>query len=232
LVCVLACGHAVTPAPSPASIILAGPTVAAESLRVAATDSFGVARARHLAPRAQVHVVSDREALDLVDSGADIIVTDRAPVIRYAASRTDFATIPLPWDRQYALVSAFPTSVPDVLDAVHADARVAQQHCPVDSARAPAQRVAYSADDSIARSLAERLVGLGVARRATPFGRDTVPPFILARPIDGGTCEIGAGALILHVTPLVETRSHLVVRRGAVGVVADTAGSVRLETTP
>jgi hypothetical protein len=50
----------------------------------------------------------------------------------------------------------------------------------------------------------------------------------LARPIDGGTCEIGA----LHVTPLVETRSHLVVRRGSVGVVADTLGGVRLETTP
>jgi len=210
------------------SVVLAGPTVPAESLRVAATDSFGVAIARRLAPGVNARVVTDREALDLVDGGGDVLVTDRPAVIRYASSRTDFATIPLPWDRQYALVTTAPTTAPDVLDAVHADARVAQQHCPVDSARAQAQRVAYVADDSIARSLAERLVGLGVALRATPLGRDTAPPFILARPIDGGTCEIGA----LHVTPLVETRSHLVVRRGSVGVVADTLGGVRLETTP
>ena len=230
VVCVLACGHAAshpTPA-SPVSVVLAGPTVPAESLRVAATDSFGVAIARRLAPGVNARVVTDREALDLVDGGGDVLVTDRPAVIRYASSRTDFATIPLPWDRQYALVTTAPTTAPDVLDAVHADARVAQQHCPVDSARAQAQRVAYVADDSIARSLAERLVGLGVALRATPLGRDTAPPFILARPIDGGTCEIGA----LHVTPLVETRSHLVVRRGSVGVVADTLGGVRLETTP
>ena len=220
------------PAPSPASIILAGPMVPVESLRVAATDSFGVALAGHLAPGVQVRVVSDREALDLVDSGADIVVTDRPAVIRYASSRADFATIPLPWDRQYALVTFAPTSAPDVLDAVHADARVAQQHCPVDSARAPAQRVTYMADDSIARSLAERLVGLGVALRATPVDRYTVPPFILARPIEGGTCDIGAGRVVLHMTPLVETRSHLIVRRGAVGVVADTVEGVRLETTP
>jgi hypothetical protein len=176
--------------------------------------------------------VTDRGALDLIDSGGDVVVTDRPAVIRYASSRADFATIPLPWDRQYALVTAAPTSAPDVLDAVHADARVAQQHCPVDSARAPAQRVAYRADDSVARSLAERLVGLGVALRATPLDRYTVPPFIWVRSIDGGTCEIGADSLVLHVTPLVETRSHLIVRRGAVGVIADTAGSVRLEATP
>jgi len=231
-VCVSACGRAPHPAPAAVSVVLAGPTVSAQSLRVAATDSFGVTLAQHLATGAAVRRVSDRGALDLIDSGGDVVVTDRPAVIRYASSRADFATIPLPWDRQYALVTATPTSAPDVLDAVHADARVAQQHCPVDSTRAPAQRVAYRADDSVARSLAERLVGLGVALRATPLDRYTVPPFIWARPIDGGTCEIGADTLVLHVTPLVETRSHLVVRRGSVGVVADTAGSVRLETTP
>lgn len=203
--------------------------MAAESLRVAATDSFGVTLAHDLAPGATVRIVSNRGALDLIDSGTDIIVTDRTSVIRYASSRADFATIPLPWDRQYALVTAVPTAAPDVLDAVHADARVAQQHCPVDSARAQAQRVVYIADDSIARSLAERLVGLGVARRAVAFNGDTMAEaYIVARPIDNGRCEIGA----LHAVPLVDTRSRLIVRRGAVGVMADTAGGVRLETTP
>jgi hypothetical protein len=36
----------------------------------------------------------------------------------------------------------------------------------------------------------------------------------------------------LHAVPLVETRSHLIMRRGAVGVVADTGQNVRLLTKP
>jgi hypothetical protein len=231
LVCVLACGRAVTPAPSPVSVILVGPGIAAESLRVAATDSFGVALARHLAPGAAVRVVSDRGALDLIDGGGDVIVTDRRTVIRYATSRPDFAVLALPWDRQYAFVSANALTIADVVDAVHADARPATARCPLDSlARRPTPtRVRYVAEDSIARSLAERLVGLGVARRAVAFNSDTVADaYIVARPIDSGACEIGA----LHAVPLVDTRSQLIVRRGAVGVVADTTGSVRLETTP
>ena len=231
LVCVLACGHAVTPAPSPVSVILAGPTIAADSLRIAATDSFGVALARHLAPGANVRVVSNRGALDLIDGGGDVVVTDRPSVIRYATSRSDFATIPLPWDRQYAFVSANALPIADVVDAIHADARPATAHCPLDSVerRPTPMRVVYNADDSIARSLAERLVGLGAARRAVPTRESAGEvAYIMAQPIDSASCDIGG----LHAVPLVDTRSQLIVRRGAVGVVADTTGSMRLETTP
>jgi hypothetical protein len=241
LVCVLACGHAVTPAPSPVSVILAGPTIAADSLHVAATDSFGVGLARRLARDTSVHVavVSDRGALDFIDGGGDVLVTDRPSVIRYASSRSDFATMALPWDRQYALLTRnlAPPRTPDVLDAVHADARVAQQHCPTDtvSVRTPSD-VYYVAEDSIARSLAERLVGLGVARRAMPFSRAllTLAPLaelsIATRPIAGEPCD--RDWQWWHAGPLIDTRSHLIVRRGAVGVVPDTAGGVTLETTP
>jgi hypothetical protein len=241
LVCVLACGHAVTPAPSPVSAILAGPAVSAESLRVAATDSFGVALARRLARDTSIHVavVSDRGALDFIDGGGDVLVTDRPSVIRYASSRSDFATMALPWDRQYALVTRdlAPPRTPDVVDAVHADARVAQQHCPTDTirVRTPSD-VFYLADDSIARSLAERLVGLGVAQRAMPFSRGLLKLAPLAelsiatRPIAGEPCD--HDWQWGHAGPLIDTRSHLIVRRGAVGVVADTSGTVRLETSP
>lgn len=232
LVCVLACGRAPHPTPAADSVVLAGPTIPAESARVAATDSFGVAIARRLAPGVNVRIVTDREALDLIDSGGDALVTDRAAVIRYASSRADFLVIALPWDRQYAMLAGLPLPVPDVLDAVHADARVAQQHCPVENVsvhgRAP---IAYLADDSIARSLAERIVGLGVGERAVPVGHARVPGdtwLIVSRPIDGAPCDLDHW----HAVPLIDTRSHLIVRRGSVGVVADAVDSVRLEITP
>jgi hypothetical protein len=58
--------------------------------------------------------------------------------------------------------------------------------------------------------------------------RDLPEAFIAAWPIDSVSCEVGSK----HAVPLVDTRSRLIVRRGSVGVVADTAGGVRLETTP
>jgi len=231
LVCVLACGHAVTPAASPVSVILAGPTVLADSLHVAATDPFGAALAQRLAPGATVRIVSDRGALDLIDSGGDALVTDWPAVIRYAASRAEFAVIALPWHRQYAFISRHAPPISNVVDAVHGDARPATSRCPLDSVpQPPATVVFYFANDSIARSLAERLVGLGVAQRAVAnrYDRVAMESYIQAWPIDSSRCDIGS----LHAVPLVETRPHLIVRRGSVGVVADTAGGVKLETTP
>jgi hypothetical protein len=216
-------------------MVLAGPTVAAESLRVAVTDSFEIALARDIAPGAAPRMVSDRGALDLVDSGGDIIVTDRPAVIRYAAARSDFAVIPLPWDRQYAIASAYAIADINVLDAVHADARLAGKSCGgvLDNPR----RVVYVASDSIARSIAERYVGIGAATRAVPLSQDafdhevaTVSDgwYIITRPALSDCGLWGS----LGVLPLIETRSTLIVRRGAVGVVADTSGRPRLETRP
>jgi hypothetical protein len=236
LVCVLACGHAVTPAPSPVSVILAGPTIAVDSLRIAATDSFGVVLAQHLAPGANVRVVSSRDALDFIDGGGDVVVTDRLSVIRYATSRSDFVTVPLPWDRQYVLVSTGTPPTPDVLNAVHAEARIPRAQC-ADVFDGPMRPITYMAGDSIARSIAERFVGTGLATSTIPLGHAAFDQalasdghgwYIVTRPADNDTCVFGT----LKAQPLIETRAQLIVRRGAVGVVADTTGSMRLETTP
>ena len=236
LVCVLACGHAVTPAASPVSAILAGPTIAADSLHIAATDSFGVVLAQHLAPGANVRVVSSRGALDFIDGGGDVVVTDRPSVIRYATSRSDFATLPLPWDRQYVLASPGTPPTPDVLNAVHAEARIPRAQC-AQVFDGPMRPITYMAGDSIARSIAERFVGTGLATSAIPLGHAAFDQalageghgwYLVTRPAGNDTCVFGA----LNAQPLIETRSELIVRRGAVGVVADTTGSMRLETTP
>ena len=202
------------------SIVLDGPTVAAESLHVAATDSTSGIAAR---------IVSDRGALDFLDGGGDVLITNRRAAIAYAATRADYATIPLPWDRQYVLVAASAPPVGDMVDAVHADARAPSSTCAADSGGATLPRIAYAADDSIARALAERLAGSGAALRAAAVSHPTIEPaYITARPIGDVGCDIGGK----RVVPLVETRSELIVRRGAVGVVADSAGHLRLTTVP
>jgi len=235
-VCVLACGHAVSSAPSPVSVVLAGPTIAADSLSIAATDSSGVVLARHLAPGANVRVVSNRGALDFIDAGGDVLVTDRPAVIRYATSRSDFAAMPLPWDRQYVLVSTGTPPTPDVLNAVHAEARIPRAQC-ADPFDGPTRPIIYLAGDSIARSIAERFVGTGNATSAVPLGHaafdqalasDAHGWYLVTRPAGDDTCVFGA----LKAQPLIETRSDLIVRRGAVGVVADTTGGLRLEIAP
>ncbi len=218
---VFGCGHRV-PTPPPVtgtSIVLDGPTVAAESLRVATTDSFAVP------PGITPRVVSTRGALDFIDGGGDVLVTNRRAVIAYVATRADYATIPLPWDREYALVAPTAPLVPDMVDAVRVDARRASTQCPTDTGPAKVLPIIYAADDSVARALAERLIGLGIAVRGT---RVESPAYIIAWPIDSVSCTRGD----FRVVPLVDTRSQLIVRRGAVGVVADSAGHPRLETKP
>lgn len=226
---VLGCGGRVAAPPPPVtrtSIILPGPTVAPESLRVAATDSAGV---ENLAPRLNARIVSSRGALDFLDGGGDVLVTDRRAIIAYANSRADYVTVPLPWDRQYVLVAPYAPALHDLVEAVRVDARPATP-CPRDTLGDydPLPRIAYAAQDSTARALADRLVGMSVASRAVrASATDSAYP-IIARPIDRTGCDID-GKLVV---PLIETRSALIVRRGAVGVVADSAGHVSLTTAP
>jgi hypothetical protein len=193
--------------------------VAAESLRVATTDSLAFDLG------VMAHVVSTRGALDFIDGGGDVLVTDRRAVIAYAATRADYATIPLPWDREYVLVAPTAPEVPDMVDAVRVDARPASTQCPTDTGAAKALPIVYGADDSVARALAERLIGLGIASRGA---QARLPAYIIAWSIDSVSCTRGD----FRVVPLVDTRSQLIVRRGAVGVVADSAGHLRLQTRP
>ncbi|HET7598962.1 MAG TPA: ABC transporter substrate-binding protein [Gemmatimonadales bacterium] len=128
------------------------------------------------------------DARDLLDGGADLVVTDDPVALAYARERSALLTIPLPWDRAYALVSsdrgrvaAFTAAERDALahDAVRVEARAASE-CTT-SAPAPAaegavaspaaaaapSRIVYPRGDRVARDLAARLVASG---RAGPAG--------------------------------------------------------------
>jgi hypothetical protein len=265
-------GHA--PAPALPLMACAGP----DSLQVAVTptiDSGVVAALTADAPSERacagkrwtvvVHAIETRAARDALDAGIDVLLTEDPRAIAYVAGRSDYDSAPLPWDRMYLL--ALPGAVPAdtarvgalraelATRAVRADARPAETPvCGTVPTNAPARRrpvLAYEADDSTARALAERLVALAdrpgapvpppltLARRAEGrtlealgaafVGGDAVG-YVLSRPIGRETapCVDHAGTLI----PLIETRPRAIVRRGAARIAADAAGAVHLERLP
>ena len=156
------------------------------------------------------------DARDLLDSGADVVLTGDPAALRYAATRTDWRAVPLPWDRMYVVLSANIT-VPDTLgaslarDAVRADARAAvddwwwdqRNRCnlPPASSRAVAPaagalRVAYPRGDAVARDIAGRLVALGVG------GRGVVAAGLTP---DDMADAVRSGAAVAFVLPLPRT---------------------------
>lgn len=156
------------------------------------------------------------DARDLLDRGVDVLVTRDPAVLSYAAGRGDLATLPLPWDRTYVLLSPVPLAVSDSMrgslarDVVRIDARPARgpywwsagPACQSVVASGPgptgAARVSvlyYPRDDAPARDLAERLVALGMAG---PGGRAAG---VAAADLDGMVEEGGASFLL----PLART---------------------------
>jgi len=141
---------------------------------------------------------------DLLDAGVDLLVTDDAGALAYAATRADFASVPLPWDRTYVLLAAAPlgeTAIP--LDdlarhAVRVEARPASpfwwqsSSCAVGSPPAsaslpPGNAIVFAQGDPIARDLADRLVALspdGPARRAVGLQPDAVAARLVAHSGD------------------------------------------------
>lgn len=136
---------------------------------------------------------------DLLDAGIDLLVTDDAAVLSYAAGRSDVFTVGLPWDRTYVLlvpgeVIPVEASVRAGLarDAVHTDARSASAPswwtdpgwascglepppwAPPMSFGPASNALMYQLDDAPARDLVGRLVALGIgaggAPRATGLG--------------------------------------------------------------
>lgn len=130
------------------------------------------------------------DARDWLDRGFDLVVTNDAAALGYAASRPELATRPLPWDRTYLLLA--PGAAPPVTtawreglarDAVRVEARASAAPAwwtafPACIAPAPAGAapvppassrllVAYPRDDATARSIAERLVALEGAQAGT-----------------------------------------------------------------
>ena len=139
-------------------------------------------------------------------------------------------------------------------DAVRQDARPAEaaawweggRTCPARDTLAAARRrdniVAYPRADPVARALAERLVAIAPSGQVTARG---LAADSLATSLRQGAARafvIGVAAHELlpcrhlaswpdsaRVIPLIETRSHAVVRRGAPALVSDWDGTVRVE---
>jgi len=157
--------------------------------RVAADDRPGVAAARSITvvreslPAIRFQIAS-ADARDLLDQGADLLITRNPAVLGYAATFSQLQTLPLAWQRTYVLgVPGRPRSSRPLSeeqrqvlasDAVRGEARGAREpfwwqsaaDCAMPAApprapAAPAPRIVYDAGDSAARDLAERLVGLG-----------------------------------------------------------------------
>jgi hypothetical protein len=194
---------------------------------------------------------------DLLDGGADLVVTDDPVALAYARERDEFVAAPLPWDRAYALVApaggsaAAPLSADEraglAHDAVRVEARAASSACePVAHAasgaagtgpRAPG-RVVYSRGDPVARDLAARLVALG---RAGPGGT--------AVAVDPGgfaaALRAGRDAVVMALSPraladcrmaappgsallpLIEVRPTALLRRGVPPPRLDADGTLR-----
>jgi hypothetical protein len=144
--------------------------------RVILSPVFGLRR-----PVLVLRPLGPTDARDWLDRGIDLLVTDDAAALSYAASRPELATHPLPWDRTYVLLArgSAPAVTPAwreglARDAVHVDARSADApawwtafpECvglpPEGAAPAPMSRplIVYPRDDATARDLAGRLVAL------------------------------------------------------------------------
>jgi hypothetical protein len=141
-------------------------------------------------------LAAPRDPRDAMDAGADIIVTDDPATLAYAAQRSGYSSLPLPWSRTYALVLAGAADsaavmAPGFRDAlardavrVEAQAAAAASVLPTCAAAPPASppparttaRIAYASADVTARDLAARLAALGVAgtRTILPLDGDTL----------------------------------------------------------
>jgi hypothetical protein len=210
------------------------------------------------------------DSRDLLDRGVDLLLTRDPRTIGYAAALTQFQTAPLPWQRTHVLLtpkraSAPPFSTDDrralAQDAVRGEARGAEgpywweslSDCEVDPPQPPPTapstpgRIVYNMEDSAARELAERLVGIGKYPRASGLTSDALAQalrrgnesaYILSldrRPLD--PCrEIqvlmnNAAWIDPHsIVPLVDTRLQAIVRRGHSGVNTEWDGSLLLES--
>ncbi len=121
----------------------------------------------------------DGDPRDLLDAGADAVVTDDPATVAYAAQRPDLTSLPLPWDRTFVLAGAPAGLAIDraslALDAVRVEARPAvlpdwfADTAGCDPAAPPATdghtdaAMAHASGDAAAAALAGRLAALGGA---------------------------------------------------------------------
>jgi hypothetical protein len=130
--------------------------------------------------------VAPGDPRDLLDRGAELLLTRDPATLRYAASLPQFQSVPLGWQRTYVLLTPGRSRTAPVLtepsrhalasDAVRGEARGALgpfwwqmlSDCEIGRSAPPGQpsptpRIVYETSDMAARDLAERLVGLARA---------------------------------------------------------------------
>jgi len=188
---------------------------------------------------------------------ADLAVTRDPDAIAYAQGLPEFRVVPLPWDLRYWLVSAppFPEAVGAdsaarlalASEVVSGSARPADPGPRIhacltlnDRPRTLRRRVVHVEGDRAGRELAERLVALAgpeftlAAMSIAEIGRsllnDPEVAYVLPFPILRETsCPHGIALPdYFEFEPLVETRPHLILRKGAAQVTIDADGTARL----
>lgn len=219
-------------------------------------------------PALVLHRIPARAARDALDAGVDVLLTADPDAIAYAATRADLTSIPSGWNRAYGLLmrgdqssDSVPAPARDTVraqlatGAVRVDARPASawsdDPCPTPAGRSTATNgiataarphIVYSRTDDVARSVAARLVALGLSRRellaafsaslanagdslraegvdpgdvAREVVRGRVVAAVVAVPLPGcGFLDVpGMDPATTHVIPLIQTRERLIARR-------------------
>jgi hypothetical protein len=152
------------------------------------------------------------DARDWLDRGFDLVVTDDPAAIGYAASRPEFATRALPWERTYLLLTrdGGKTIAPGwrvnlARDVVRVEARASPEPAwwtalpaclgPAPEGAVPAPTgprfgIVFPRDDATARSLAERIVVLEsfarqVAMNVAPLDSAALAELLAGRRVTG-----------------------------------------------
>jgi hypothetical protein len=174
------------------------------------------------APQVTVRITRDADTRDQIDAGMHLLLTDDPRVVRYAATRADYVSLPLAWERVYVVAvprrdtSEAPAAASDALrsslaqDAVRAEARAATppywwdevSRCEIPTARSmeivvsPDLHISYDRSDPVARQLAERLAALASSPDAS---HTTAVPPPVSVPRD--QLARGARATVAGLTP-------------------------------
>ena len=206
-------------------------------------------------PAVKYRLRPDDDPRDVLDQGADLMVTRDPALVDYAAGKPELTTHPLPWSRTYLLLQppgAGPIAQPVGRDAVRADAREAEppfwwenrRACgepPVPLSGPSSNRVAYPRGDPTAQALAERIVALAspgsdfrtFALERAAFTESVANgaerAYIIAVPRHSyAPCRDSAGwpsGSAVHA--LIDTRAHAIVRRGTPSLHVDWDGTIR-----
>jgi hypothetical protein len=182
------------------------------------------------APPLLFQVEPDADRRDILDRGADILITSSPAAIQYARTQSDLTSIPLPWTRSYVLLLPAGSTegggtgcidndtrpLRDALAlAVHAEARGAEGPCwwrsdssgarPDPRLHTRSRQILYPKDDATARELAERIVALAAPGReeaATAALRGAAPELF------GGGGWSASGMDSIHFTEQLERGSE------------------------